>query len=721
MKRNNQFWWFVAVSITFTLAVICSLAILLWQQLTPAEKAFFFDFARNHMGYIFSVLVLLLAGAGFALDWVFRVYVLPLNKLAEETRIIHAVNPSHRIRLEGSADIVKLAEIINEGAERFESLHNEIQNSIHQARSDAEEEKNILAAIMAELPEGVLICNKDGQIILYNKRAKQFFTEDSHTDASSDSAESGKYVGLGRSVFSIIDKNIIVHALDEIASKLQRDESDVASYFVVVGSSDRLLRVEAVPVLDPQREYTGFILIFYDITQQIEKDTRVDVLLRNVIRKTRACLASIRATIEAIRDYPDMASTQRDQFRDIIHQEAVNMGQLIDHTAAEYSTRFHSRWPLTRMHSRDLMAAVVKKGVERLNFQSQNTLKTADCWIQVDSYSIVMAILFIQSQLQKVVGNIPINCELNHNSQFVMFDLLWKGKPVRMDTIRSWYETLITVENETLPLTLQEVITHHHAEIWSYAHDEPEISYLRLLLPLVEFEPKQTIRDLTILPKSRPEFFDFDLFNQPGQNPEMDNLTLMDLAYTVFDTETTGLDPKGGDEIISIGAVRIVNGRLLRGETFDQLVNPMRSLPWKSIQIHGIQPELLEDQPTIDTVLPQFSHYADNTILVAHNAAFDMRMLQIKEEVSGVRFTNPVLDTMLLSAVVHPGQKDHNIEGMADRLGVRVVGRHTALGDAIVTAELFLKLIPLLKTQGIVTLKEARAASQKTYYSRLKY
>jgi DNA polymerase-3 subunit epsilon len=201
----------------------------------------------------------------------------------------------------------------------------------------------------------------------------------------------------------------------------------------------------------------------------------------------------------------------------------------------------------------------------------------------------------------------------------------------------------------------------------------------------------------------------------------LDSLPLTDLAYTVFDTETTGLDPKGGDEIISIGAVRIVNGRLLRGETFDQLINPMRSLPWKSIQIHGIQPDMLEDQPTIGEVLPQFYRYADKTILVAHNAAFDMRMLQLKESASGIRFTHPVLDTMLLSAVVHPGQKDHNIEEIAQRLGIRIVGRHTALGDAIVTAELFLKLIPLLQSQGIVTLKEARAASQKTYYSRLKY
>jgi DNA polymerase-3 subunit epsilon len=70
---------------------------------------------------------------------------------------------------------------------------------------------------------------------------------------------------------------------------------------------------------------------------------------------------------------------------------------------------------------------------------------------------------------------------------------------------------------------------------------------------------------------------------------------------------------------------------------------------------------------------------------------------------------------------VHPNQESHRLEAIAERLGLTIVGRHTALGDAIVTAEVFLKLIPLLAEKGIRTLREAREAAEKTYYARIKY
>ena len=222
---------------------------------------------------------------------------------------------------------------------------------------------------------------------------------------------------------------------------------------------------------------------------------------------------------------------------------------------------------------------------------------------------------------------------------------------------------------------------------------------------------------------SRPEYYDFDLFaarDAEGSGIDL-NRKLTDLVYSVFDTETTGLQPSAGDEIIQIGAVRIVNNRLLRQEIFDQLIDPEIPLKPENIPIHGITEAMLSGQPRLDAVLPAFHEFCAETVLVAHNAAFDMRFLQLKEDSTGVRFQQPVLDTLLLSGVIHPNQQAHDLESLAARLGINIIGRHTALGDAYVTGEVFLKMIPLLADMGIVTLRQALDAAQKTYFARIKY
>jgi DNA polymerase-3 subunit epsilon len=622
--------------------------------------------------------------------------------------------------VEGSKEIGRLAEALNQGADRLEDLRANVEQKIQMAKSDLEEEKNLLAAFMAELPEGVLICNAEGRILFYNKRAKELL--EGQTENNSPLNKAGRFIGLGRSVFGVVDKNVIVHALDEIAEKLKREELNIAVYFVIVGREGNLLRVETVPILNQQRQFTGFIMIFYDITQQIQVDSRVDFLLKNLSRGIRASVASIRAAIEAILEYPQMDEEQLTQFNEIIHKESLALGTIMDNAAIDYSSHVRTEWPLVKMPAQDLVETIAKRAGSALGIHMATQTEDSQEWVKVDSYSIITAILFILNQLKNEMGGKNFACALGKKGRFVNIDLLWEGSSIKMEILKKWDEQPLMIEDEGIPLTLKEVVGHHEGEIWSYScRDAQNQSYLRFCLPAVEALESDNIRTMTIVPESRPEFYDFDLFNQPGQNPELDDQSLLSLTYTVFDTETTGLDTRGNDEIIAIGAVRIVNGRILHEEIFDQLIDPKRHVPLESIKIHGIQPEMLQGQPTIDQVLPLFHRFTEETILLAHNAAFDMRMLELKEAQTDIKFINPVLDTLLLAAVVHPAQESQSLEAIAKRLGISIVGRHTALGDALATAEVFLKFIPLLAQQGIHTLKEARQASKKTMYARLKY
>ena len=695
---------------------VASMGVVFWNSLSSEEKNLVNQIVQSK--HILAICLPLLLGVILAIHTIYKLYIVPLGKLAEETTLIHTANPSHRIKIRAGKAVQNLAALINEGADRYEEINRNVKEKISLAKAKIEDEKNTLAAFISELSEGVVICNPDGLILLYNRQAKEFLTE--HT---ADASVSTPYIGLGRSVFGLIDKNIIVHALDDIGAKLEREEENVVSYFVIVGRNNSQLKTEAVPIIDMDRKVTGFILIMYDITRQLESDNKVDILLKSLIKDLRDSLGGVRAAIEAIIDFPKMDSEMLSMFNNIIHKESMNLSELIEKTELEYSEHIHSQWPLVQISAANLVESVKQKAEEKLNISVDYTDNVKDCWVKVDSYSIVLAMLFMLHRINSDTGSEYFSFSIKRERKFVNIDLIWRGKSVTIKRLREWDGMALAVNDEVISHSLKEVIKHHEAEITPYSLPySPELSTLRLLLPAMEIpfasaaSSKRTIR-----PHLHPDLYDFDLFSQSGQNPGLDNMPLPNLVYTVFDTETTGLDPLGGDEIISIGAVRIVNMRILQEEMIDQLIDPSRSIPTASTEIHGIQPEMLAGQPVIDTVLPQFYKFVEDTILIGHNAAFDMAMFKAKENQSGIKFSNPVLDTLLLSAVVHPEQSSHAIEAIADRLGVSIIGRHSAFGDALTTAQMFLKIIPLLAEKGIYTLKEAREASKKTFYAKLKY
>ncbi len=179
-------------------------------------------------------------------------------------------------------------------------------------------------------------------------------------------------------------------------------------------------------------------------------------------------------------------------------------------------------------------------------------------------------------------------------------------------------------------------------------------------------------------------------------------------AFTIFDTETTGLDPKKGDRILEIAAVRIEDGIIREDRTFVSFVNPERPISRDAMRVNGITEHDVADAPTIDVVLPQFLEFAAGSVLVAQNAQFDMAFLEREKECCWGYIELPeCFCTVNLSRSLYPRELQHNLDALARRFGLSIpAARHRALPDVILTAQVLLKLLDAGKISSLDELRK---------------
>lgn len=679
-----------------------------WLDLTAAERDQLQALLAGRGALLSMLGLLFLAVLGALLRLWHAAYPAAAKRLEEEVGIIHRVNPQHRVAIGGAKPMRRLGHALNDFAVAYDAQRQDVEGRIAQTNARLEQEKNRLAALMSELAQSVLVCNVEGRILLYNPQASQLL----------EGREAGA-VGLGRSLFGILDQRLVAHGLDKLRQGLEQGDGSGAVHFVTA-RAQQLLRARMAPVLGQPGELLGFVLILEDVTRSVELASRREHLLRQLTEGSRAALANIRAAAETLQQYPDMDGAHRQRFGEVIRDEAERLSLGLEQGLARHGEQPGGQWPLEEMLASDLLCALQRTFTTTLGLSVRCQDSAEPLWLSLDSYALVQALTQVMDALAVACAIHAVELELSSAGRCARLALCWTGQPLEPGLLHQWEQQPLNLGGaDSAGGTLQDLLERHGGELWCQADRVSGRNRLCLQLPTALPGPAAPAQAV----QGRPVYYDFDLFNQPGQTPELDERPLRELAYTVFDTETTGLSPSAGDEIISIGAVRIVNGHLLKQECFEQLIDPHRSIPRESQQVHGLTPEMLAGQPGIGQVLPLFQRFAEDTVLVAHNAAFDMRFLQLKEAQTGIRFIQPVLDTLLLSALAHPGHTadEHRLEQIAARLGVQVVGRHTALGDAMVTGEVFLRLIPLLAERGIHTLRQAREASQKTLYAKLEY
>jgi DNA polymerase-3 subunit epsilon len=441
----------------------------------------------------------------------------------------------------------------------------------------------------------------------------------------------------------------------------------------------------------------GYVLTLRDVTSDLASHAARERLLAEVFDRIRRPAANLQTAIGVMAEAGGGADLS-----EAMVVEVASLAAAINDLADRYDAARAGWWPLPMVRASDLTDSL-RARMEAVGLTV--TVQTADLILRCDGFEIVALVAGLAEAVGAEARVSDFELALAEDGAGAVIDLIWNGPPVAV----GWLDGRLAgpLDASTPDVTGRSVLDIHATECW------PELrgggrSAIRLPLRDARRAGRRPA------PISRSVVYDFDLLSKDRGAAVMDT-ALADLTYVVFDTETTGLLPSQGDEIVQLAAVRIVNGRRVEREVMDELVNPGRTIPPRATEVHGITEAMVADAPGIAEIGRRFHDFAEGAVLIAHNAPFDMEFLRRHQAAIGASFDHPILDTVLLSAVVFGQDETHSLDALTHRLGITIPeeARHTAIGDTVATADAFLRLLPMLEGRGIRTFGDVLAEVRK--------
>ncbi len=615
-----------------------------------------------------------------------------IEQLAAALRARSHAGVAHGLASEAQAarhlgDLAPAAEAITRELAETRSA---LEASVARETTRLEAEKSRLETLLADVPVAVLLCTAEHQLVFYNGQAVDILGE-------------GAAPGLDRHLLDYLRDGPIRHAYERLAGS---NDPDLASDLLCATRSGRHLLAGRMRVLR-RREAggaPGYVLTLRDVTADIAAHTRRDALLTEVFDRVRRPAANLQTVIGVMHELdgleraPDLSSALLD--------EVGTLTQAITELGGRYDAVQGDWRPLVNARSADMLDAL------KARLQAQGLILEAagpELILQVDGFEIITFWSWLAGKIaEDGLARAFTLTLIDEVGPGALMRLEWQGEPLSVGRLDRWLGQALGPE--TGEMAALSVLKTHGTEAWPETLGETRQA---VVMPI----RAARIAGRRPPPIARAVTYDFDLLSK-ARGAAVADTRLADLTFVVFDTETTGLSP-ATDAVVQIAAVRLVNGRRVTGEVFDTLVDPKRPIPAASTAIHGISDAMVTGAPDITQAGRQFHRFAEGAVLIAHNAPFDMEFLRRQEAGIGASFDHPVLDTVLLSAVVYGQLAQHSLDALSARLGITIPeeARHTALGDTIATAEVFLKLLPMLQARGLETFGQVVAEVRK--HSRL--
>ena len=571
-----------------------------------------------------------------------------------------------------------LAPAATAAAASLSETRNALAESVARETAALAEQKARLEALLSDVPVGVLLCSGDHALVFYNGQAV-------------DLVAAGAAPGLDRRLFDFLREGPLRDAHARLTATGDPDAATDLLCTTTTGSRVLAARMRLLPGA------AGYVLTLRDITADLAAHARREALLTEVLDRARRPAANLSSLLQVIPD----GQAGPAPLDAALRQEVQALAQAVKELSSRHDEGLQESWPLALTRATDL-ADSLKARLEARGLVLETA--TADLLLRCNGFEVISVLDDIALHIRAAGLAQDLRLTIEEEDTGAMIRLVWAGQPLSIGLLDGWLEE--PLDRDVPEIVKRTVLATHATEIWP----EPLGSLQSLCLPI------RQARRVTQRPKpvQRRVVYDFDLLDK-AREAKVADTALSDLTCVVFDTETTGLLPGQGDEIVQIAAVRIVNGRRVEGEVFDTLVNPRRGIPLSSTEVHGISEAMVADAPFIEEVAARFHKFAEGAVLIAHNAPFDMEFLRRVEGKIGLKFDNPVLDTVLLSAVVYGQHEVHSLDALTHRLGITIPqeARHTAIGDTVATADAFLKLEPMLRGKGLVTFGDVLAEVRK--------